>query len=87
MRSTLAQMGVVMATKAPKRTRVLLWLGAITSPIASYYSFWAAIFYSWMNANGSWSAERAAMWAYPCLALSVIFAASFIWCVCKLTRN
>lgn len=70
-----------------KRTRILYWVGVVVAPIASFYAFGSFIFYTWMNANGSWSAERAAAWAYPSLALSVIFFGLFVWCVWRLIRK
>ncbi len=69
-----------------KRSRTLLWLGAVLSPVASFFAFWSGVFYAWMNASGSWSAERAAMWAYPCFALALVFLALFGWCVWRLIR-
>jgi uncharacterized membrane protein len=70
-----------------KRSRVLCCIGVFLAPIASFFAFWSAIFYAWMNANGSWSPERAAAWAYPCLALSLLFFGLFVWCAWRLYRG
>lgn len=70
-----------------KHARILLWVGAVLAPFALFYALLSAVFYAWMNANGSWPAERAATWVLSCLVLAVAFLVLFVWCVWKLIRS
>ena len=66
---------------------LLYFLGIVVSAILSFYAFWSAIYYAWMNANGSWSAEKAAPWAYGSLTLAVIFFVSTIYFIVKIIKS
>jgi len=71
----------------PKTKKIIFYFVAVVvSPILSFYAFWSAIFYSWMNANGSWSAEKAAPWAYGSLALSGFFFILCIYFIVKIVK-
>ena len=70
-----------------KKTKkgIIYFTGIIISAALSFYAFWSAIFYAWMNANGSWTAEKAKPWAFGSLAacavllvLAVYFLIKFI---------
>ena len=70
-----------------KSKKVIFYiLGIVLSAALSFYAFWSAIFYAWMNANGSWSAEKAAPWAYGSLALSALFFVLFIYFIVKVVK-
>jgi hypothetical protein len=65
---------------------ILYFLGVVVSTALSFYAFWSAIFYAWMNANGSWPAEKAAPWAYGSLALSGLFFVGFVYFIVKMVK-
>lgn len=65
---------------------ILLFLAIVGSGIVAALAFVQSAFYAWMNANGSWSAEEAALWAYGALAVSVGFTALCIYFIIKLLR-
>ncbi len=68
------------------KKKIFYYIGIIVSAIACWEAFWAAIFYAWMNANGSWSAEKAAPWAYGALALSGLFFILFVFFIIKVIK-
>jgi uncharacterized PurR-regulated membrane protein YhhQ (DUF165 family) len=72
-----------------KSKTVIIWLGAILSLPVAAYAFMSLIFYAWLNAAepDRWPADRAAIWVYSSLTLTVIFLALFIFCVVVLVRN
>ena len=61
----------------------LYLVGILLSAAISFYTFWSAVFYGWMNANGSWSAEKSAPWAYGFFSLSVIFCILSVYLIVK----
>ena len=72
--------------KARDKKSILFVLGIFASGIAAFLAFWQAIFYAWMNANGSWTAEEAAPWAYGALAVSLIFFVLFVYFIVKVVK-
>jgi hypothetical protein len=66
-----------------------MWVALVLSVPATYYAATSVIFYAWLNAAEPerWPAERAAVWVYSALALTVAFLALFIYCVVSLVRN
>lgn len=66
---------------------ILYFIGTLISGGLSFYAFMSAVFYSWMNANGSWTAEKAAPWAYSSLVLSVIFFIVFVYFIVKIVKT
>ncbi len=73
-----------MNTKVKKA--ILYVLGLIASAVISFYAVSSTIFYAWMNANGSWSAEKAAPWAFGSLAISIVFIIPFIYFIVKIFK-
>ena len=70
-----------------KTKKIILYLfGIVAGAGLCFYFVWATIFYAWMNANGSWSAEKAAPWAYGSLALAVVFFVLAIYIIVKLIK-
>jgi len=71
-----------------KKTKAitLYIVGVVISAALSFYAFWSAVFYAWMNANGSWSAEKAAPWAYGSLILCGVFFALFVYFIIKIVK-
>lgn len=72
-----------------RRRKILLWLGLVVSLPAAGYAGISVIFYSWLNAAEPerWPAEKAAVWAYSALALTVIFIAVFIYCLVSIIKE
>jgi polyferredoxin len=62
---------------------LLYSIGIIFSALLSFYALWSSIFYSWMNANGSWRSEQALPWALGSLVISCIFFGTFILFIVK----
>ena len=65
---------------------ILYFIGAVISTCLSLYAFLSAIFYAWMNANGSWSDEKAAPWAYGSLALAAVFFIICVYLIVKMVK-
>ena len=72
-----------------KRRKIVTWVALILSLPAAVYAGTSVIFYAWLNAAQPerWPAERAAVWAYSALALTVLFMALFVYCVVSLVRD
>jgi heme/copper-type cytochrome/quinol oxidase subunit 2 len=70
------------------RTRkLLLWLGVLLSLPAVWYSGMSVVFYAWLEASRQWPTEKAAVWVYSFLALTVLLIALFVYCVVALVRE
>ena len=72
--------------KTTTKNIIVHLVGIITSAGISLYAFTSAIFYAWMNANGSWSAEKATPWAYGALAICIIFFILSIYLIIKVIK-
>ena len=72
-----------------KRKKILLWLGLVLSFPATGYAAMSVVFYSWLNASQpeNWPAEKAAIWAYSALALTVVFFVIFVYCLITLIKS
>lgn len=70
--------------KNRKRLIAVYIVTVILSLGLSFISFWSGVFYSWLNASGSWSAEKAAPYAYGSFALAFVFFVSFAFLAYKL---
>lgn len=65
----------------------MLWTGMLLSlPIAGYAGM-SIVFYAWLDASRQWPTEKAAVWAYGSMAVTVLFAALFVYCLVSLIRN
>jgi hypothetical protein len=71
------------------RRKIILWIGLILSIPATGYGGMSVVFYFWLNASQPerWSEERASIWAYSALALTVIFFIIFIYCIVSLIKE
>ncbi len=74
---------------AMRSTRLYLLIGAVVALGAALYAGASVVFYAWLNSANpeSWPRERAALWAYGSLALTVIAVVAFIWCLLALMRR
>jgi hypothetical protein len=72
-----------------KRRKIASWVALVLSLPAAGYAGKSVIFYAWLNAAEPerWPAERAAVWVYSSLALTVLFFAIFIYCIVSLVRD
>ena len=72
-----------------KRRKITTWIALVLSLPAAGYAGISVIFYAWLNAAQPerWPAERAAVWVYSALALTVLFLALFTYCVVSLVRD
>jgi hypothetical protein len=59
--------------------------GIIISAIVSFYSFWSAIFFIWLNANGAWVSE-AWVKSFSSLLIGIISFALFIYFIKKVVK-
>lgn len=65
---------------------VFYFLGVVTCAVLSFYAFWSAIYYAWMNANGSWTADKAAPWTFGSLTIAIVFFILFIYFIVKMVK-
>ena len=72
-----------------KRRKILLWFGLVLSIPATYYAGSSVVFYAWLNAAEPerWPADRAALWSYSALAITVLLLGLFIYCVVSLVKE
>lgn len=56
---------------------------------ATYYAGNSVVFYAWLSAAEPtrWPPDRAALWVYSALALTVLFLGLFIYCVVSLIKQ
>ncbi len=72
-----------------RRKKILLWLGLVVSVPAAGYAGISVIFYSWLNAAEPerWPTEKAAVWAYSALALTIVFLGLFGFCLVSIIKE
>jgi hypothetical protein len=72
-----------------KRRKIATWVALILSLPAAGYAGTSVIFYAWLSAAqpDRWPAERAGIWVFSALALTVLLLALFIFCVVSLIRD
>ena len=72
-----------------KRKKILSWVGLVVSLPATCYAGGSVIFYTWLNAAEPerWPAEKAALWAYSSLALTLVFFILFVYCLISLIKE
>ena len=82
---------MLRATKTPvlsPRARLrVLWASALLAPLAAGYALLSAYFYAWLNAAGSWSAERASLWSGTAFALFCLFGVVSVIAIRLLLRH
>lgn len=64
-----------------------LWVTAVLAPLASGYALVSVYFYAWLNAAGSWPAERASLWSGVSFALFCVFGAVSVVAITLLLRH
>ncbi len=72
-----------------KSRKYIHWAVLMLSLPAGCYAGVSFIFYAWLNASDpeKWPADKAAVWAYSALGLSIIFFSIFIYCIVKLIKE
>ena len=72
-----------------KRRKILLWVALVLSVPATYYAGVSVVLYAWLSTAEPerWPPDRAALWTYSALALTVLFLGLFIYCVVSLVRE
>lgn len=79
------------ATKTPllsQRAKLrLLWASSLLAPLAAGYCLLSAYFYAWLNAAGSWSAERASVWSGVAFLLFCLFGVVSVVAIRLLLRH
>ena len=72
---------------SPRAKLRLLWACALLAPLAAGYAFLSAYFYAWLNAAGSWSAERASLWSGAAFFLFCLFGVVSVIAIRRLLRH
>ena len=72
---------------SPRARLRLLWVSALLAPLAAGYGLLSAYFYAWLNAAGSWPAERASLWSGVAFAFFCLFAAVSVGAIVLLLRH
>ena len=72
---------------SPSAKLRLLWACALLAPLAAGYALLSAYFYAWLNAAGSWSAERASLWSGAAFLLSCLFGVVSVIAIRRLLRH
>ena len=72
-----------------RRRKITTWVALVLSLPAGLYAGTSVIFYAWLSAAAPerWPPERAALWAYSALALTILFFGLFVYCVVSLVRD
>ena len=72
-----------------RRRKILLWLGLALSLAAAGYAATSVVFYAWLSAAAPerWPPDRAALWVYSALALTILFVGLFVYCVASLIKD
>ena len=72
-----------------KRRKIFLWVALVLSVPATYYAGVSVVFYAWLSAAEPerWPPDRAALWTYSALTLTVFFLGLFIFFVVSLVRE
>ena len=72
---------------SPRARLLVLWATALGAPLVAGYSLLSAYFYAWLNASGSWSAERASLWSGAAFIFFCVFAVISVVAIIRLFRH
>jgi hypothetical protein len=72
---------------SPRTKLRLLWTMALLSPLAAGYGLLSVYLYAWLNAAGSWSAERASLWSSVAFAFFCFFVVVSVVTIRLLLRH
>ncbi|GIK34953.1 MAG: hypothetical protein AMXMBFR45_07820 [Gammaproteobacteria bacterium] len=72
---------------SPRARLMTLWVTALVAPLATIYALLSVVFYAWLNASGSWSAERASLWSGGAFVAFCVLAVVSVAAVVKLIRH
>jgi hypothetical protein len=70
----------------PRAQLVALWLALAATLVGSGYAFLSVYFYAWLQASGSWSAERASSWSMGAFVVAVVLFGAFLVIAVRLRR-
>ena len=72
-----------------RRRKIFLWLGLVLSLLATGYVGTSVVFYAWLSAAAParWPPDRAALWTYSALVLTILFFGLFVYCVVSLVKE
>jgi len=72
-----------------KRRKLATWIALVLCLPAGGYAGLSFAYYAWLSAVAPdrWPPERAALWAYSCLAVAVLLLGLFVYCVVSLIRD
>ena len=65
---------------------ISLWFAALLSPLVAGYALLSFITFVWFNATGSWSEERASLWAWSAFFIFCLFAVAAVMAIIRLVR-
>jgi hypothetical protein len=65
----------------------LFWASALLCPIAAGFSLLSAYFYVWLNAAGSWPADRSSLWSGAAFAFFCLFGVASVVAIRLLLRH
>ena len=72
---------------SPRARLRLLWVSALLAPLAAGYSMLSVYFYAWLNAAGSWPAERASVWSSVAFGFFCLFGLVAVITIALLLRH
>jgi hypothetical protein len=69
-----------------RRRKLILWLGLCLSLPATAYAALGVVYFVWLESLMQWPAHSAAVVAFALLALAVLCAGVFIYCLASLIK-
>lgn len=70
-----------------RRRKVILWLGLCLSLAGAAYAGLGFVYFAWLEGLHQWPAGRAGVFAVGALALGILCAGLFSYCLVSLVRN
>ena len=72
-----------------RRRKIFLWPGMVLSLLATGYGGTSFIFYAWLSAAAPdrWPPDRAAVWTFSALVLTILFFGLFVYCAVALVKE
>ena len=71
---------------SPRATLGVLWVAALSAPLFAGYALSSAVTYAWLNASGSWSAQRASFWFSVASISFCVFSVISVVAIVRLIR-
>jgi hypothetical protein len=72
-----------------RRRKIATWVSLVLSVPAAGYAATSVIFYAWLSAAEPqrWPPDRAAVWVYGALGVTIAFVAIFAYCLVTLVKD